>query len=63
MKKLIELPKEELKQREVDRELFIKLFPLFNSMSKRGKVATIETLSFIIGLDLVIKEEIRKKEV
>ena len=36
--------KEELEQMILDKELFIKLFSLFNSMSKRGKYVTIETL-------------------
>ena len=44
MKKLIELTKEEMEQMLIDKELFIKLFPLFDCMSKRGKDATIETL-------------------
>ena len=38
------MTKEELEQMILDKELFIKLFPLFDSMSKRGKDATIETL-------------------
>ena len=38
------MTKEELEQMILDKELFIKLFSLFNSMSKRGKDATIETL-------------------
>ena len=38
------MTKEELEQMILDKELFIKLFTLFNSMSKRGKDATIETL-------------------
>ena len=44
MKKLFELTKEEMEQMFIDKELFVKLFALFNSMSKRGKDATIETL-------------------
>ena len=50
MKKLDELSKEvdfsieELEQMLLDKELFIKLFALFNSMSERGKFVTIETL-------------------
>ena len=50
MKKLDDLSKEvglsieELEQMILDKELFLKLFTLFNSMSKRGKDATIETL-------------------
>ena len=50
MEKFIELAKnlgmskEELEQMILDKELFIKLFSLFNSMSKRGKYVTIETL-------------------
>ena len=46
------MTKEELEQMILDKELFIKLFSLFNSMSKRGKYVTIETL--IIYL---VKEE------
>ena len=38
------MTKEELEQMILDKELFIKLFSLFNSMSKRGKYVTIETL-------------------
>ena len=48
----------ELARKEIDKALFIKLYQLFEQMSNKGKVATIETLSFIIGLDLVIKEEV-----
>ena len=44
MEKIIELTKEEKEQMLIDKELFLKLFTLFNSMSKRGKDATIETL-------------------
>ena len=50
MKEFIELAnnlgmtKEELEQMILDKELFIKLFSLFNSMSKRGKYVTVETL-------------------
>ena len=38
------MTKEELEQMILDKELFIKLFSLFNSMSKRGKYVTIETV-------------------
>ena len=38
------MTKEELKQMILDKELFIKLFSLFDRMSKRGKHVTIETL-------------------
>ena len=38
------MSKEELEQMILDKELFIKLFSLFNSMSKRGKYVTVETL-------------------
>ena len=38
------MTKEELEQIILDKELFIKLFSLFDSMSKRGKHVTIETL-------------------
>ena len=50
MKKLDELSKEvglsieELEQMLLDKELFLKVFPLFENMSQRGKDATIETL-------------------
>ncbi len=58
MKKLNELSKEvglsieELEQMLLDKELFLKVFPLFDSMSKRGKHATVETL-----LMYLVKEE------
>ena len=42
--KILGMTKEELEQMILDKELFIKLFPLFDSMSKRGKDATIEAL-------------------
>ena len=42
--KKLGMTKEELEQMILDKELFIKLFSLFNSMSKRGKYVTIETL-------------------
>ena len=41
------MTKEELEQMILDKELFIKLFSLFNTMSKRGKYVTIETLIMI----------------
>ena len=41
------MSKEELEQMILDKELFIKLFSLFNTMSKRGKYVTIETLIMI----------------
>ena len=50
MKKLDKLSKEvglsieELEQMLLDKELFTKLFSLFENMSKRGKHVTIETL-------------------
>ena len=50
MKNFIEIAKEvgaskeEIEQMILDRELFIKLFSLFDSMSQRGKYVTIETL-------------------
>ena len=58
MKKLDELSKEvglsieELEQMLLDKELFLKVFPLFENMSKRGKHATVETL-----LMYLVKEE------
>ena len=48
LSKEVGLSIEELEQIHLDKELFIKLFPLFNSMSKRGKRATIETLIMIL---------------
>lgn len=42
--KEVGISKEELEQMILDKELFIKLFALFNSMSERGKFVTIETL-------------------
>ena len=44
LSKEVGLSIEELEQMLLDKELFVKLFTLFNSMSKRGKDATIETL-------------------
>ena len=38
------MTKEELEQMILDKELFNKLFSLFDSMSKTGKCVTIETL-------------------
>ena len=38
------MTKKELEQMILDKELFLKLFKLFDSMSKRGKHVTIETL-------------------
>ena len=54
MEKLSELTKEELEQRKVDRELFGLLFILFDSMSRIGKVTTIDTLLMYLDLE---KEE------
>ena len=44
MKKLFELTKEEQEQMRKDKDLFIKLLPIFENMSNRGKEVTIETL-------------------
>ena len=52
MKKLFELTKEEQEQMLLDKELFLKVFSLFENMSKRGKHATVETL-----LTYLVKEE------
>ena len=38
------MTKEELEQMLLDKELFLKVFSLFENMSKRGKDTTIETL-------------------
>ena len=38
------MTKEELQQMLLDKELFLKVFSLFDSMSQRGKYVTIETL-------------------
>ena len=43
-----EISNEELEQWKIDSELFKALFPLFNSMSKRGKHVTIETLMYLV---------------
>lgn len=40
----LELAKEECEEMLIDRELFIRLFSLFEKMSKRGQDATISTL-------------------
>ena len=44
LEKNLGMTKEELEQMILDKELFIKLFSLFESMSKKGQNATIETL-------------------
>ena len=44
MEKKLKLTKEEQEQQMVDMKLFGLLFPLFDSMSKRGKETTIDTL-------------------
>ena len=54
MEKLFETTKKEQEQRIIDMELFALLFPVFDSMSKIGKVTTLDTL--LIYLDLE-KEE------
>ena len=50
----LKLTKEELEQRKVDRELFGLLFLIFESMSRIGKVTTIDTLLMYLDLE---KEE------
>ena len=47
-----EMSNEELEQCKIDSDLFMSLFPLFDCMSKRGKVTTIQTL-----LMYMLKEE------
>ena len=54
MKNLSELTKEELEQRRVDMDLFALLFPIFDRMSRIGKVTTIDTLIMYLDLE---KEE------
>ena len=54
MEKLLKLTKEELEQRKVDRDLFGLLFLIFDSMSRIGKVTTIDTLLMYLDLE---KEE------
>ena len=44
LEKLLGISKEKAEQVILDKELFTRLFPLFDSMSKRGKHVTIETL-------------------
>ena len=44
LSKEVGLSIEELEQMLLDKELFLKVFSLFENMSKRGKDATIETL-------------------
>ena len=46
------LSQEEIDEMVIDSELFIKLFSLYEKMSKRGKQATIDTLIMFL-----IKEE------
>ena len=50
----LELAKEELEQRKVDRDLFGLLFSIFDSMSRIGQETTIDTLLMYLGLE---KEE------
>ena len=47
------MTKEELEQMLLDKELFLKVFSLFDSMSKRGKKTTIDTLI----MHLLMEEE------
>ena len=54
MKNLFELTKEEKEQMRMDKDLFIKLLPIFENMSNRGKEVTIETL--LISLLEQVKE-------
>ena len=54
MEKIIELTKEELEQRKVDRDLFGLLLLIFDSMSQRGKHVTLDTLLMYLDLE---KEE------
>ena len=49
MEKLLKLTKEELEQIKVDRDLFGLLFLIFDSMSRRGQVTTIDTLSMYLN--------------
>ena len=51
MEKLLKLTKEELEQRKVDMELFALLFPVFDSMSKRGKEVAIDTLILSLKME------------
>ena len=53
MEKLFETTKEEREQRKIDMKLFALLFPVFDSMSKRGKETTINTLI----MSLIMEEE------
>ena len=48
MEKSLKLTKEELEQRKVDRDLFGLLFLIFDSMSRRGQVTTLDTLSMYL---------------
>ena len=54
LEKILGISKEVAEQVILDKELFIKLFPLFDSMSQRGKYVTIETLLMYLDLE---KEE------
>ena len=51
-----ELTSEQIEEiiKDIDKQLFKKLFPIFDSMSRLGKVATLDTLSIILDLE---KEE------
>ena len=54
MSNLYELSKEEIEADKMlkDTKLFMRLLPLFENMSKRGKYVTVETL-----LTYLVKEE------
>ena len=49
-----ELTREEIEEiiKDIDKQLFKKLFPLFEKMSKRGKDATIETLIMVFEMEV-----------
>lgn len=53
MEKLFKETNKEREQRKIDMDLFGLLFPLFDSMSKRGKETTIDTLI----MSLIMEEE------
>ena len=51
-----ELTSDEIEEiiKDIDKQLFKLLFPIFDSMSRRGKVVALDTLSVILDLE---KEE------
>ena len=53
-KQMEKLTRKEIEEiiKDIDKQLFKKLFPLFEKMSKRGKDATIQTLIMILEMEV-----------